>query len=137
MSGYINPFYVLYHITLIFSIQDNLIMATRFSKSLGNRIRYFRELRGFTQEKLAELIECETSTLGHVETGKNLPSLSRLEKMAKVLDIEVYQLFIKKNIEPGDDLRDAIADLLKSADTKQLRLIYECLTNILDITARK
>ena len=112
-------------------------MATKFSKSLGSRIRYFRELRGYTQEKLSELIDCETSTLGHVEIGKNLPSLSRLEKIAKVLEIEVYQLFIKKDVEPGDDLREAILNLLKSADKKQLRLIYDFIGNILDITAKK
>lgn len=112
-------------------------MATKFSKSLGSRIRYFRELKGLTQEKLAELIDCETSTLGHVEIGKNLPSLSRLEKTAKALDIEIYQLFIKKDIEAGDDIRNAIYDLLKSADKKQLRLIYECIGNMLDITAKK
>jgi len=112
-------------------------MTSRFSKSLGSRIRYFRELRGFTQEALAELIDCETSTLGHVETGKNLPSISRLEKIAKILDIEVYQLFIKKNLEAGDDIREAITDLLKSAEKKQLRIIYECIANMLDITAGK
>jgi len=112
-------------------------MASRFSKSLGSRIRYFRELKSLTQEKLAEAIECETSTLGHVEIGKNLPSLSRLEKIAKALEIEVYQLFIKKDVEAGDDIREAINDLLKSADKKQLRLIYECIGNMLDITANK
>ena len=110
-------------------------MITNFSKSLGRRIRYFRELKGLTQEKLAELIDCETSTLGHVEIGKNLPSLSRLEKMAQVLDIEVYQLFIKKDIEPDDDMLNAVYNLLKTADKRQLRLIYECLGNMLDITA--
>lgn len=111
-------------------------MASDFSKLLGNRIRYYRNLNNLTQAKLAEAIGIETSTLAHIEIGKNLPAISRLPKIAEVLKIEVYQLFIKKEITDNSDLINNITELLKTADDKQLRLIYKFIGNILDILAK-
>lgn len=112
-------------------------MATEFSKLIGSRIRYFRNLKGITQAKLAEKIGIETSTLAHIEIGKNLPSISRLPKIAEELGIEVYQLFIKREITTESDLLSEITELLKASDELQLRLIYDLIGNILDLSAKK
>ncbi len=111
-------------------------MATQFSKLLGSRIRYFRKLNGLTQEKLAEKLGIETQTLAHIEIGKNLPSLSRLPLIAECLNIEVFQLFIKREVSSDSDMREAIIELLKSADDLQLRLIYDLIGNVLDLSAK-
>lgn len=111
-------------------------MATDFSKLIGNRIRYYRNLNGLTQAKLAEAVGVETSTLAHIEIGKNLPAISRLPRIAEVLGIEVYQLFVKKEVVNNDNLIDNIIELLKTADDMQLRLIYEFIGKMLDIMAK-
>ncbi len=111
-------------------------MATDFSKLIGNRIRYFRNLKGMTQAELAEAIQIETSTLAHIEIGKNLPAISRLPLIAEKLGIEVYQLFIKKDVNKDSDIIEEIIGLLKSCDDTQLRLIYELIGNVLDISAK-
>ena len=125
-----------YHILLLQGYVNNASMASDYSKLIGNRIRYFRNLRGMTQAELAEAIGIETSTLAHIEIGKNLPAISRLPRIAEVLDIEVYQLFIRREITDNHDLISKITDLLKSADDKQIRLIYEFIGCMLDITAK-
>lgn len=112
-------------------------MATDFSKLIGNRIRYFRNLKGMTQAELAEAIQIETSTLAHIEIGKNLPAISRLPLIAEKLGIEVYQLFTKKELAKNTDVIEEITTLLKSADDTQLRLIYELIGNALDISAKQ
>ncbi len=112
-------------------------MATEFGKLIGSRIRYFRKLNGFTQEYLAEKLGIEPDTLSHIEIGKNLPSLSRIPRIAECLNIEPFQLLIKKDISSDTDIRAAINELLKCADDLQLRLIYDLIGNIIDLSAKK
>ena len=111
-------------------------MATEFGKLLGSRIRYFRKLNNLTQEQLAEKLGIEPQTLSHIEIGKNLPAISKLPKYAEILNIEVYQLMLKRDIGAGIEVREAINELLKSADELQLRLIYDLIGNVLDLSAK-
>ena len=39
-------------------------------KLLGKKIQKIRKTRGITQEKLAELVELDTSSISHIENGK-------------------------------------------------------------------
>jgi len=112
-------------------------MATKFGKLLGSRIRYFRKLNGLTQEQLAEKLGIEPATLAHIEIGKNFPAISKLPKIAEALNVEVFQLMIKNEVQPDTDMLGAINELLRSADNVQLRLIYELIGNILDLSAKK
>lgn len=111
-------------------------MATKFSKQLGSRIRHFRKLNNLTQEMLSERIGIENSTLGHIETGKNLPSTSRLPLIAKALNIEVFELFIEKEILPGNDKIEAINNILKKLNTKQMNLVYDLIFNLFELSSK-
>lgn len=53
---------------------------------LGNKIREFRERRGYTQAKLAELADIDYKYLQRIE-GKNPPALKidTIAKLAKAL----------------------------------------------------
>ena len=53
-------------------------------KLLGKRIKQIRKSLGFTQEKLSELIDIETSSLSGIESGRFFPSLHVLNKMSEV-----------------------------------------------------
>lgn len=108
-------------------------MADKFSKLLGSRIRYFRNLNGFTQAALAEKIGVEPETLGHIEIGKNLPSMSRLPVIAKSLGVNVWQLFIKQDVKTDEDLIKQINELLKAVDKGQLKFIYEFLGSVINL----
>lgn len=63
-------------------------------KQLGQRIKYFRKLKGLNQEQLSEMIGLSARGLGNVETGRNFMALSNIEKLIDALDIEPYDLFI-------------------------------------------
>lgn len=58
-------------------------------KLLGKRIKSIRKSQGLTQEKLSEMIDLETSSLSGIESGRFYPSLHVLEKIAKVLEVEL------------------------------------------------
>ena len=63
---------------------------------LGLKIAYYRKLRGYTQEVLAEKIDCSAAFIGHVEAPniKKSVSLDTLFAIAKALDVPVYRFFM-------------------------------------------
>ncbi len=62
-------------------------------KKLGQRIADLRRSRELTQEQLAEAVDCSVEFISLVERGVNAPSVAGLEKFAKVLKVEVRDLF--------------------------------------------
>ncbi len=59
---------------------------------LGNRIRAYRKLKGYTQQEFAEKMGISVSLLGSVERGMKEPSGNLLEQMGQLLGIEVREL---------------------------------------------
>ena len=62
-------------------------------KKLGKRIADLRRSNNLTQEQLAEAVDCSVEFISLVERGVNAPSVAGLEKFAKVLKVEVRDLF--------------------------------------------
>ena len=62
-------------------------------RKLGQRIASLRKARKLTQEQLAEALDCSVEFISLVERGVNAPSVSGLEKFAKILKVEVKELF--------------------------------------------
>ena len=62
-------------------------------KKLGQRIASLRKARKLTQEQLAEALDCSVEFISLVERGVNAPSVAGLEKFAKILTVEVKELF--------------------------------------------
>ncbi|MCU0771476.1 MAG: helix-turn-helix domain-containing protein [Verrucomicrobia bacterium] len=62
-------------------------------KKLGQRIASLRKARKLTQEQMAEALCCSVEFISLVERGVNAPSVAGLEKFAKVLKVEVKELF--------------------------------------------
>lgn len=65
-------------------------------RSLGIKIGYYRRLRGYTQEQLAELINKDTSYLGGIEAPgvERGLSLDTLFDIADALKVPPYKLLI-------------------------------------------
>jgi transcriptional regulator with XRE-family HTH domain len=60
---------------------------------IGNRLRALREAKSFSQgevEKRTALLRCYIS---RVENGHTVPSIETLEKLARALEVPLYQLF--------------------------------------------
>jgi len=112
-------------------------MKTDFSVNIGARIRHFRRLAGMSQLTFSELIDCDPSTLAHYETGKNLVSMTKLQKISEVLNVEPYLFFIKETPDEDKASIDAVNYLLSTADKAQLGLIYNFISTIIDIVQKK
>jgi transcriptional regulator with XRE-family HTH domain len=72
----------------------------RTSRSKGAKVflKEWRELRGFTQPRLATAVGVRQATISDIERGKaKLLRLTLLDALARVLNIEPYELLR----EPG------------------------------------
>jgi transcriptional regulator with XRE-family HTH domain len=61
-------------------------------KKLGKNIKNIRKDKGLTQDKLSEKVKLSIEFIGRIEIATSKPSLDTLFKIAKVLDIEPYEL---------------------------------------------
>ncbi|MDD6487400.1 MAG: helix-turn-helix transcriptional regulator [Spirochaetales bacterium] len=56
-------------------------------------IKRIRKEKHITQERLAEYCETSVSYIGLMETYKNIPKLSTIERIAEALNVPVLDLF--------------------------------------------
>lgn len=63
---------------------------------LGLKIAYYRKLRGYTQEALAEKVNLSSAFIGHVEAPNIQKSVSMdtLFSIAAALEVPVYKFFL-------------------------------------------
>lgn len=69
-------------------------------KKLGKNIQAQRKKFGYSQEKLAELVDCSSTTISSIETGRSFLTVKTLEKLCKVFAIPPHILF---NIEISEN----------------------------------
>ncbi len=100
---------------------------TDTNKKLGKRIQELRKLRGLTQSKLAELIEVEVVTISRIENGSRFPKKENLENIAKVLNVEIKDLFDFEHHQTKAYLTAEIQKMIKVAKLNDLKYIYNLL----------
>ncbi|MBM7714072.1 helix-turn-helix transcriptional regulator [Siminovitchia sp. FSL H7-0308] len=61
---------------------------------MQNRIKEYREKKGFSQGKLADLCHVSRQTINAIENNKYDPSLQLAFNIAKTLGIKVDDLFL-------------------------------------------
>jgi transcriptional regulator with XRE-family HTH domain len=74
---------------------------TNIKEHLGSNIRNYRTQLGFSQAKLAEMVDMAANYLGLVENGKKFPSSEMIERIAAALGKDTTDLFILAPIEQG------------------------------------
>ena len=62
-------------------------------KKLGLNIAYYRKDRGYTQMKLAELLDIDRAHMQRIETANVGVSLDVLFRLSDLIDVPVYKFF--------------------------------------------
>ena len=62
--------------------------------SIGERIRYFRQLRGITLKKLAETVGITSSMLIQIKRDISNPSLNTLRTISAAKDVPMNRIYI-------------------------------------------
>jgi len=68
---------------------------------LGKNIKLLRSRKGLTQALLAEKADISTIFLSSIERGAKFPNPDILARIAKILNVEVFELF-KGDLVPSD-----------------------------------
>lgn len=106
---------------------------------IGDRLKAIREMKDMSQgdiEKRTGLLRCYIS---RVENGHTVPSVETLEKMARALEVPLYQIFTESEEKPqaldlpkrkdvklsGKDaqLVSRIASMVSRMDTRDKKLL--------------
>lgn len=70
--------------------QPNLQGKT-YAQRLGQRVRYFRRMRLWSQASLAASANLTQATVAQIENGHANPTLHTLEQLATALDIHLIE----------------------------------------------
>lgn len=63
--------------------------------TLGEELKRYRELRGFTQIQVCKKVKISQTSLSQIETGVHWPSRNHLRKLLKLYELELQLKSIK------------------------------------------
>ena len=98
---------------------------TNLREILAHNLKEKRRKCGFSQAKLAEMVNVSTHHIATIETDRNYPTLDLVERMANALNIEIYELFINPLSPPeemerlyqivANDIKKVVAEAVEKA----------------------
>ena len=94
-------------------------------KLIGRRVRDFRQMRGLTQEKLAEAAELSVPYVSHIERGARKASISTLIKIAGALDVTVDALLLGWQPNEAVTLDSDVKSLLGDCSPRERQVLIK------------
>ncbi|MBR1461394.1 helix-turn-helix transcriptional regulator [bacterium] len=106
-------------------------MKSYIQVELGKRVRFFRKIKGYSQEEFAEKIGIATNTLSSIETGNAFMTAVTLEKISDILNVRPKELFSFET-ESEEYMYDFVKNHLELVKTnsERLKVIYNFVKNI-------
>jgi transcriptional regulator with XRE-family HTH domain len=99
---------------------------SQVEKLLGERVAALRREAGLTQAGLAEAIGVATETISRLERGATMPSLARLEDVARALAIDLHELFrFASRPTPRDRALDRLLGLLRGRRAEEIDVLAD------------
>ena len=93
-------------------------------ETLAKSIKERRCARGWSQEKLAELIGISKNSISEIEMAQNFATPDTLVKLAKALETEVYEFLKPDDVKP-DKAKDKIAKFSEEVREAGMRFLLD------------
>jgi len=98
-------------------------------KQFGQRVQFLRKQKGYTQEKLGDLVGISTEQISNIERAVSRTRIETAGAIAKVLDTSLSELFDlplfdKRSRKKSDAIKEFVSFLLKQ-DEAFIRYAYE------------
>lgn len=104
-------------------------------RAVGKRIKIVRQQSGLTQDQLAEQVRLSPKYISGIERGVENPTMDILIRVAKMLGVELYDLFLFGESEENEKaLRKGVEKMVREADREKLQLYFNVMRNILQLT---
>lgn len=105
---------------------------TDIIKTVGNRVRLYRQKAGMSQTELGELAGLHNTYIGQIERGEKSVSIEAIDKIIKALGLP-YEIFFAKITHDNSETHETASecyDIIVRMDDKNQRLIREIIQNI-------
>jgi transcriptional regulator with XRE-family HTH domain len=103
----------------------------KINNRISVNVKYFRKLKGLTQEKLAEKVEVSTVYINYLERGSKVPSLVLLDKIADALEIDPTLLFIQDDDPTNLEIKKLVGTV-SGLEKKTIQFINEMIIAFLN-----
>ncbi len=75
-------------------------------KIISDKIKKYRKECGYTQKRLAELLEIDRSTYAYYESGRIKPDINNVMKLCKIFNVN-YEDILESESETQNNLHDS------------------------------
>lgn len=103
-------------------------------KTLGNRIKESRKSQNMTQSALADAVGVDPKYISRIETGISYPSLSVIEKIFNVLNIDINiqsnNIITKEEEDDRTILIQMINNELQNTSLKNIKMVKNIVSAI-------
>jgi len=104
-------------------------------RAVGKRIKIVRQRSGLTQDQLAEQVGLSPKYISGIERGVENPTMDILLRLAKMLGVEPYDLFLFGESEESEKvLRKGIEKMVREADRGKLQLYFDVMRKVLELS---
>lgn len=90
---------------------------------IGRSIKSARTMQELTQAQLAEILEIESVTVSRIETGAQLPSIDRLDEVAKALKVSLTTLLADTSTSKSNAMTDLLVDAVKELPAREQKFV--------------
>jgi len=105
-------------------------MAGRKNNQLGKRLRVFRKMHGWSQQKIADILLIDRSTYAYYELDKTYPNVDTLVSLTEIFNISADELLgITKKIE-GISVEETFGSYFVTCSPTKQRELLACLENM-------
>lgn len=96
---------------------------------LGEKVKRLRKLKGYTQEKFADMIDITPRNLNRIESGENFVTSETLDKILKTLNVSADILFSYEHLKDKEEILAEIYEYIDKIknEQKQLEKAYRIL----------
>lgn len=94
-------------------------------KLIGERLKKARVKKGYTQEKLSEILNVSIAYLSRIETGATHINLKRLNEICGLLDVSEAYILNGASNNSNSYLNNEIGSILKDCTPEKKELIYQ------------
>lgn len=101
----------------------------------GKQVRKYRKLNGYSQEKLAEMVDVSTTTISRLEHGDQMVKVFKLMQIAEALGVTADVLLYPSETcqAASDEWDEQIVILLERYSSKQKEYIWKVMKAFWDL----
>jgi transcriptional regulator with XRE-family HTH domain len=105
----------------------------------GRRLKLLRKTNKLTQEQLGRKANIDYKHIGAIERGVKMPSFDAIERIAKALKVDYYELFLpnRKIFQKGEDFEILLKDINKHASPALRQFLLQIIAGVKELTESK